>query len=318
MPGKTNSSDRVDSTVREAVAARLVSDAPRKEKSRLAASILFFEHGIYPSAKAVLECTQQGSLTDINRDVQEFWRDLREKSKVQLDAPALPDELLATFSEGLRSLWALAAAKADEGLDALRQEAEDQVRVAKLHAVEARQAQLVAEERIQAVEQELREERARREAAETRAEVQSAEIESLTGSIEQWRRRHADEAGARREAEERFSKDLDAERAVRQSEAERYQGEVRFAKQQIDAAREAERRTRDEVAVDMASYRKRLAVVEEARDQAIQLIAELKGGKLALERRVVELQDRVDELTKAAAQRATATKKVQLKRLRLR
>ena len=236
---------------------------------------------------------------------------------MQLDAPALPDELLATFSEGLRSLWDVATSKANEGLDALRQEAEDQVRVAKVQAVEARQAQLVAEERIQAVEQELREERARREAAETRAEVQSAEIESLTGSIEQWRRRHADEAGARREAEERFSKDLDAERAVRQSEAERYQGEVRFAKQQIDAAREAERRTRDEVAVDMASYRKRLAVAEDARDQAIQLIAELKGGRLALERQVIELQDRVRELATAETKRVRGTRPI-LKRRTLR
>ncbi|MFC7462044.1 DNA-binding protein [Hydrogenophaga defluvii] len=207
MPGKTISNERVDAAVREAVAARLVGDSPRKEKSRLAASILFFEHGVYPSAKAVLECTQQGSLTDINRDVQEFWRDLREKTKVHLDAPALPDDLLASFSEGLRAVWDLANSKANEGLDALRRDAEDKVSVSEQRVDEARRAQLLVEARIQEVEQELRGERERREAAETRAEVQSAEIESLNNSIEQWRSRLADETSARREAEERFSRD---------------------------------------------------------------------------------------------------------------
>ena len=308
MRGKTISNERVDAAVRETVAARLGSDSPRREKSRLAASILFFEHGVYPSAKAVLECTQQGSLTDINRDVQEFWRDLREKTKVQLDAPALPDELLATFSEGLRAVWELANSRANEGLDSLRRDAADQVRVSEQRVEEARSALLLVEARIQEVEQELRGERERRETAETRAEVQSAEIESLNSSIEQWRSRLADETSARREAEERFSRDLEAERGERQREAERFQGEIRFAKQQIEEARASERRARDEVAVEIASLRQRLGRTEESNALVVRFNAELQGAKRALEIHIEDLQARLKLLAAAEAKRAQLPK----------
>lgn len=310
--------------VREVMASRLTADASRKEKSRLAASVLFFDHGVYPSAKVVLECTQQGSLTDINRDLQAFWKDLRDKSRLQLVAPGLPEDLLAQFGEALRRLWTLASDKAQEEVQALRQEAADQVRQAQQDADVARRAEQAAQERTEAVEQEIREERARREEAEKRMEVQHAEIEALTASVEGWRRRLVEEASARKEAEERFSRDLASERQDRVHEAERFKGEIVFAKQQIEAARSSERVLREQLAgaragleVDLASYRQRLGRAEEAHNAAKQEVAELKGRNSALESRVGELQEWLKELAKAGSVRAM-TAKPTLKRRSLR
>ena len=126
--------------------------------------------------------------------------------------------------------------------------------------------------------------------------------------------RLADEAGARRDAEARFSRDLQAEREDRQREAERYKGEVNFAKQQIEAARESERRAREEVSVELASYRQRLGRSEDARTAATELVAELRGAKTSLERRVEELQERLNEVARPEHRRAT----VPLKPLRRR
>lgn len=325
MPVKPIENETVDAAVRAALAARLTPQSTRKEASRLAASVLFLDHGVYPSAKVVREFTQQGSLTDINRDLQEFWRDLRDKARVQIDAPGLPDELLGRFGEALREIWTLATAKAGEDLEAMRQEAESQVRDALVHLVQAKEARTAAEERIQAVEQDLREERERREAAQTRAEVQHAEIEALTQALDTWRRRHADEAGARKEAEERFSRDLGAERDERLREAQRFQGEVNFAKQQIEAARAAERVAREHLGqmkasleVELTSYRQRLGRAEEAHSAAKLEVAELTGDNRALTSRVAELQERLTEMAKALAKRASSPPKSPLKRRSLR
>lgn len=305
MPGKTALGERLDQAVREAIAARLPADAPRREKSRLAASILFFEHSIYPSAKVVLECTQQGSLTDINRDVQEFWRELRERSRVKLDVPGMPEDLQIAFGESLGQIWQLAVDKANESLDEVRAVAAAQIRDARQQAIDSQAEAQAALARIEEVERELVRERSRREVAEKTTEVQAAEISSLTASIEQWRVRLADEAGARRDAEARFSRDLQAEREDRQREAERYKGEVNFAKQQIEAARESERRAREEVSVELASYRQRLGRSEDARTAATELVAELRGAKTSLERRVEELQERLKEVARPEQRRAT-------------
>lgn len=290
MAGKNESASQVDAGILATLRTRMHADAPRKEKSRQAASLLFFEHGIYPSAKVVLSYTQQGSLTDINRDLQGFWQDLREKARVKLDAPYLPQELLQSFADALAGMWDQAVANAAGTFDAERLEIENQVAMAQRRMSEAERLASSMLERAQASEAELRQERERRETAEKRIEGQSAEIEALQSSLSKWQQQADGEARARQEAEQRFSRDLEAERSLRQHDSERYGGEIKFAKLQIDSARTAERELRDQLKAvnehkdaELSAYRQRANNAADAVAALKLELAEVRGLNRGLE-----------------------------------
>ena len=299
MPEKNEPlTSRADPELQRELLSRLPPDAPRKLKSRLATAFLFFEHGIYPSAKVVREYIQQGSLTDINKDLREFWQELREKSRVQIDAPSLPPDLLAGFGDGLSKLWELALGKAQVELEAFRQEAAESVAQSQLEVQAAVREQRRAEEDLAELDLELRQERERREQAEIRVEAQGAEMDALKSSLAKWQQQAADESAARLAAEERFSRELEVERAERRLEAERFNGESRFAKIQIDKARTEARELREQMnalssskEVELTTYRQRLNKAEEARGAAILELAELKGRLRAMEQQLVTLQE---------------------------
>jgi flagellar biosynthesis GTPase FlhF len=297
MAGKNESSSQVDPGILATLRARIPADAHRKEKSREAASLLFFEHGIYPSAKVVLSYTQQGSLTDINRDLHEFWQDLRDKARVKLDAPYLPPELLESFADALARLWDQAVTNATAAFDAERMEAEAQVGMAQRRMAEAELQASSMLERAQASEAQLRQERERRETSEKRVEVQMAEIEALQSSLVKWQQQAESEARARQEAEQRFSRDLEAERTLRQHDSERYDGEIKFVKLQIDSARTAERELRDQLKAvnehkdaELSGYRQRANHAADA-VAAIKLeLAEVRGLNRGLERQLASIK----------------------------
>ena len=121
------------------------------------------------------------------------------------------------------------------------------------------------------------------------------EIDGLQTSLAQWREKAQAEASARQEAERQFSRDLEAERLDRQREAERFIGESRFAKMQIEQARASERELRQQLATAMQSkelelttYRKRASTAEEALGATRLELAEMKGRVQALEKSLAD------------------------------
>ena len=148
-----------------------------------------------------------------------------------------------------------------------------------------------AEEEMDNQAAEMRNERERREVAEKRVEAQAAEIEGLQSSLAKWQQQAEAEATARQEAERQFSRDLEAERAERQREAERFSGESRFAKMQIEQARTSERELREQLKavsaskdVELSTYRQRASRAEEALGAVRLELAEMRGRAQALER----------------------------------
>lgn len=275
---------RLEEEIRTALVPRLAAAKTRQEKTRETAALLFFSHGIYPSAKLVHSYTRHGSMTDINNDLREFWADLREKSRVKIEAPMLPAEVVSLFSDGLAKLWDHAMEKAHAALDGERQQAAEEVAKAQLEATEAERLRRIADAHAEEMAQEVRDERERREVAERNVAAMAAELEELQSSLAKWHAQAESESTARREAEERFSRDLEAERAARKRDAEMLEGEMRFAKMQIEAARGAERELRERIKEDKANkdaeinaYRQRANLTEEALNKARMELAEVKG-----------------------------------------
>lgn len=310
MSAKTDLEQRTEDEIRTSLSPRLAVALTRQEKTREAATFLFFNHGIYPSAKTVLGYTRLGSLTDINADLREFWSDIREKSRVKLDAPALPDELLAQFSQSLVGIWDLAINKAETVLDGERQEAHGKVALAQRQVEDGNRLRQEAEDRVQSINVELREERDRRGETEKRAEAQAAEISGLQDAVVAARRQVEVEMAARREAEQQFSRDLSEERASRKREAETFDREIRFAKIQTDAARmaekdalarlEAEKLARE---AEVGAYRQKAIKSEELAVSTRMDLADYKGRCIGLEGRVTDLHDRIKNFTKGGSVR---------------
>ena len=228
-----------------------------------------------------------------------------EKTRVKLNAPMLPDELVSQFSEALAKVWSLAGEKANTILDGERQEMHAKVLIAQQESTEAQQMCRVADERTQAIELELRQERERRELAEKRVEALAADVIGLQSSLAKWQEQAESEAKARKDSEERYLRDLESERSTRLHEAESLNSEIRFAKMQIESARSVERELRDQfvsirsgLEIELASYRQKSSKAEDALATARLEMAELKGRYEGLALRNNELQDRIKGMAK--------------------
>jgi chromosome segregation ATPase len=166
-----------------------------------------------------------------------FWEDLREKSRIRVEHPDLPDELKTSAGELTAALWDKAQALAQESLLAYRREAEAAV-------LEARSAQETADgqrdlalreaasaqeslrqtgDQVRALEQQVAAQGATREALEQRIERAGQEVLRLQAALDE----------ARRE----FSAELEKQRAVAHLAEERFQAAEGRALLEIDRER---------------------------------------------------------------------------------
>jgi len=94
-----------------------------RELYREVCVLLFFRHGITPTANRLYQLVRRGSMSTPAEVLRQFWQDLRERSKVRLEQPGLPDEFRELGGELLSTLWTRALALAQSDLSALKEEA---------------------------------------------------------------------------------------------------------------------------------------------------------------------------------------------------
>ncbi|REG48433.1 plasmid replication DNA-binding protein KfrA [Paraburkholderia sp. BL6669N2] len=83
------------------VGEMLLSLKPR-ELYREVCALLFFRHGIPPTANRLYQLVKRGSMSTPTQVLGEFWAELREKSRVCIDHPDLPADLGAAAGEAAR------------------------------------------------------------------------------------------------------------------------------------------------------------------------------------------------------------------------
>ncbi len=106
---------------------RLKVEFPKtRELYREVCALLFFRHGITPTANRIHQLVKRGSMGTPTAVLGEFWTELREKSRVRIEHPDLPADLCAAAGELVATLWTRATASAGTALDALRTEVEAQ------------------------------------------------------------------------------------------------------------------------------------------------------------------------------------------------
>ena len=112
----------------EALKAR-ISDT--RTLYREVCALLFFRHGITPTAHRLYQLVRRGSMGTPADVLRVFWQELRERSRVRLDHPDLPMDLRTLGGELMAQLWTRAQTAAGADLELLRQEAREAAEAAR-------------------------------------------------------------------------------------------------------------------------------------------------------------------------------------------
>ena len=208
--------------------------ADTRELYREVCALLFFRYGVTPTANRLYSLVRKGSMGTPADVLNRFWQDLRERTRVKIDHPGLPDAVRQVAAEAVLTIWHSASEASAAELAALRAEARHQAHeagVARDHAVaeaEATRAELEAV-RVQLAESgdalaaghqahaatQARLEEVRRQLDEASGQFALVKVE-LGKQIERERVR-ADAADARAQShEKRALREIDQERTARQ------------------------------------------------------------------------------------------------------
>jgi chromosome segregation ATPase len=107
---------------------QLRAQFPRtQELYREVCVLLFFRHGITPTANRLYQLVKKGSMNAPAEALTRFWATLREKSRVRIEHPDLPAELQSATGELAAALWTRAVDLAQEQLAAAQLEAQRSV-----------------------------------------------------------------------------------------------------------------------------------------------------------------------------------------------
>ncbi|MGB8423402.1 DNA-binding protein [Paraburkholderia sp.] len=217
---------------------RLKAEFPKtRELYREVCALLFFRHGITPTANRLYQLVKRGSMGTPTAVLGEFWTELREKSRVRIEHPDLPTDLSAAAGELVATLWTRATASADTALDALRAEVLAQ-------QAESQQLVIAARDELGRVETALEQ----RTAALLAAQVEVRELDRAQAEGHAQRRaleaelaRISAALAARdrelREVREGFSRDLAKQRQAAERAEERLRASEKRALLEIDRER---------------------------------------------------------------------------------
>jgi len=118
--------------------------ADTRELYREVCGLLFFRYGITPTANKLYQYVRKGSMNTPAEVLGQFWSDLRERSRVRIDHPALPESLRDMAADLVANLWERAGHEARESLAEERSRARRQAEeaLAERDALQARLDQL--------------------------------------------------------------------------------------------------------------------------------------------------------------------------------
>ena len=199
--------------------------------------LLFFRYGLTPTANKLYQLVRKGSMSAPAEALARFWETLREKSRVRIEHPDLPQKLQGAAGEMVSALWQQAQAAAQDSLVQLRDEARAAVVAAEGLAQSAGARADAAEAALGTARDELR------ATGEKLTELQS-ELARAQGEVAA-QQRQVDAAAVQRQelqaalnaAQESFTRELEQQRATARATEERHAGEMKRVLLDVDRER---------------------------------------------------------------------------------
>ena len=277
--------------------------------------LLFFRHGITPTANKLYQLVRKGSMSAPGEALASFWTTLREKSRVRIEHPDLPEELRDAAGDVISALWQRARGLADETLAALRDEvkastdrlsaeleaAQSRVTDAEQSLVGVTESLALNKGRVQQLEQDLAREQGVREALDKQLEQAAEQRRELQRALE--------------DARLGFQKQLAEQRSAVTSAEDRHQNDLRRIMLDLDRERSLAGKLQKELdqgkrhaAEEIERHRERIVNLE---GEMARLRQKLSGAEAALaESRIAgdRLQAHLDKAL-AKPQRRVSTKK---------
>lgn len=201
-------------------------------------TLLFFRYGTAPTANKLYQLVRKGSMSAPAEALNKFWANLREKSRVRIEHPDLPDSLKTAAGELTATLWTAAQAAAAESLTTLRSEAQAAITEAKA-AVDAAEAKLTASQEVgEKMRAELHQ--AKEEAAklQQRLAAECATRESIEGYLAKAQADIASHLEAQESTRRYFAEEMEKLRTAAQLDKERFASSERRFLQEIDRERQ--------------------------------------------------------------------------------
>ncbi|TXT27864.1 MAG: exopolysaccharide biosynthesis protein [Rhodocyclaceae bacterium] len=239
-------------------------------------TILFFRYGITPTANKLYQYVRKGSMSAPAEALVKFWEDLREKSRVRIEHPDLPEAVKTAAGDLVASLWTQAQAAAQETLTAFRAEAQTVVLEAKTVKAAAETERDAALAQLNQAQQTIQAATERALQMERELAIEQAGKESLTAQLAAALRQHTSLENALAEARRDFADELEKLRQALQKSEERHEAGEKRALLEIDR----ERMNAAKVQKEMAQLREsQMEVAERHRNQIDLLQKELGAAR---------------------------------------
>lgn len=213
-------------------------DLETQDLYREVCTILFFRYGITPTANKLYQYVRKGSMSAPAEALARFWSDLRDKSRVRIEHPDLPESLKAAAGELVASLWSQAQEGAQESLAAFRLEAQELVANSQQACEAADQARVAAQTEVNQTRGALRDANERMLQLERNLAAESARTQSLEQQLEAAGRQQITLEAALAEARRDYSAELEKSRVELRRTEERLVANEKRALMEIDHERE--------------------------------------------------------------------------------
>src|SRR5471032_2400252 len=187
--------------------------------------LLFFRHGIAPTANRLYQLVKKGSMSAPAEALARFWATLREKSRVRIEHPDLPAELQSATGELAAAVWTRAVDMAQDQLATAQHEVQ-------LSVAEAQARQTRAEAERDQLRQELAGSAAALDAAQSRiTELDQALVISVAAASAL-----QDQLGLAQQGEQQLQRTLETARHDFVSALDKLRADGTLAQERLKAA----------------------------------------------------------------------------------
>jgi chromosome segregation ATPase len=261
-----------------------------KDLYREVCALLFFRYGVTPTGNKLYQLVRKGSMSAPAEALALFWHDLREKSRVRIEHPDLPEDLKGAAGELIGSLWAKAQTQAQESLSAFRDQAHSSM-------VEAQSRQAEAEARQRDLTQELFTSQTDLAAAKEQNRLLEPQLSSALASKASLELELQQERMANEQLDRELDRSREALGTTRQT-LERASKDLESTKQDLETARREFEATRQRLSATIEGLKaSREAAETRHREETADLSAKLDQARAKSD----QLQNNMEALRDAAA-----------------
>lgn len=260
-------------------------------------TLLFFRYGITPTANKLYQLVRKGSMSAPAEALGKFWETLREKSRIRIEHPDLPDALRDAAAEMLSTVWQQAQTQAQDALKSFQAEAQAQIDNAHTEAKTATAHLETSEQTVN----ELRQTVQSTQSALTRAQAEMGILQNQVETAMVQRRELQESLNA---LQQRFSHELEQQRTASAAAAERYTTETKRLLLEIDRER-----------MNAAKVNKEITTTRTELMEQTQRNAELEGSMAEIRQQRDQLNKQLIELRAEQAKNETPAQKIRARAL---